>query len=136
MSDTIIRCRRISNSALDRDLVPIDLNLDLKNKIKNTDIKEIFFTSGFGKNNAFRLFYVDILGLRITKEIRKRRGIILPKEFLGKEVKLTVLYSPSKTANLGLSTSKLYLSNKSKFADSKRPVHDFKVWYYKQMFSQ
>ena len=35
-------------------------NQKIKEDIKNSKIKEILFTSGFGKNNAFRLFYVDI----------------------------------------------------------------------------
>jgi hypothetical protein len=38
-------------------------------------ISEILFTSGFGKNNAFKLFYVDILGQKFTPEIKSNRQV-------------------------------------------------------------
>lgn len=68
ISDTIRVCERINPTALDQDLRPIELNRQLVEQIKNSNIEQILFTSGFGKNNAFRLFYIDILGLRITSE--------------------------------------------------------------------
>jgi hypothetical protein len=49
MSDTIIECRRIKPTALDHDIIPIKLNYDLVNQIKNSKIDTILFTSGFGK---------------------------------------------------------------------------------------
>ncbi len=134
VSDTIWKCERKNPTALDKDLIPIELNRQIKDNIKNSKISEILFTSGFGKNNAFRLFYVDILGLKITKEIRAKREVILKKEIFGRPIKLTVLYSPSGTSNVGLSKSKAYLDKKKKYEKSSRPVYDFKIDYYKEKF--
>lgn len=134
MSDTIIKCQRIKPTTLDEDLVPLELNTKMINDIKNSNIKEIFFTSGFGKNSAFKLFYVDILGLSITKEIREKRETMLNEHIFGRPVKLTILYSPSGSSNVGLSKTKAYLNNKAKYINSKRPVYDFKVDYYRDKF--
>lgn len=134
VSDTIRKCERNNPTALDKDLIPIDLNNKIIDDIKDSNITEILFTSGFGKNNAFRLFYVNILGLKITKDIRQKRGLILNKEIFGRPIKLTVLYSPSGTSNVGLSKSKLYLEQKEKYKKSSRPVYDFKVDYYHEKF--
>ena len=135
VSDTIIKCNRKNSTALDKDLIPLTLNTKLVDQIKNSNIKEIFFTSGFQKNNAFKLFYVDILGLKITPEIRKARQTTLDKSIFGRPVKLIVLYSPSGSSNVPLSTSKIYLDNKHKYLKSARPVYDFKVDYYRDNFT-
>lgn len=134
LSDTIKKCDRINPTALDKDLIPIDLNHQIKKDIKNSKIIEILFTSGFGKNNAFKLFYVDLLGLKITPEIKTKREVILDKSIFGREIKLIVLYSPSGSSNIGISKSKIYLLNKHKYAKSKRPVYDFKINYYRELF--
>src|SRR5690606_13755434 len=63
VSDTIRICDRTSPTALDEDLIPVELNKRIRDDTKNSEIVEILFTSGFGKNNAFKLFYEDILGL-------------------------------------------------------------------------
>ena len=135
VSDTITICDRTTPTALDEDLVPVELNKRLKEDIKNSEIVEILFTSGFGKNNAFKLFYEDILRLTVTKNIKENREIILDKEIFGRPMKLIVLYSPSGASNVGISKSKLFLMNKEKYNNSKRPVYDFKVDYYRKMFS-
>jgi G:T/U-mismatch repair DNA glycosylase len=134
VSDTVRKCRRESPTALDKDLIPIELNTQILNEIKNSKITEILFTSGFQKNSAFKLFYVDILGLKITSDIRRDRGVMLDNSIFGRPVKLTVLYSPSGSSNVALSTSKVYLENKHKYAKSTRPVYDFKVDYYRYKF--
>lgn len=131
VSDTVRKCRRESPTALDKDLIPIELNTQILNEIKNSKITEILFTSGFQKNSAFKLFYVDILGLKITSDIRRDRGVMLDNSIFSRPVKLTVLYSPSGSSNIALSTSKVYLENKHKYAKSTRPVYDFKVDYYR-----
>ena len=136
VSDTIRKCYRKNPTALDKDLIPIELNEQIIADIKKSNISEILFTSGFGKNNAFKLFYVDILKQKITADIKERRGLILDKKHFGRPVKLTVLYSPAGTANVGLSKSKLYLDTKHKYATSHRPVHDFKVKYYLDNFDR
>jgi G:T/U-mismatch repair DNA glycosylase len=134
VSDTIRKCDRKNPTALDKDLIVIELNKQIIDDIKKSKVSEILFTSGFGKNNAFKLFYVDILGLKITPEIKRNRQVTLAKDIFGRPVKLTVLYSPSGSSNVPLSKSKIYLENKHKYANSHRPVYDFKVDYYRSNF--
>ncbi|MEO6832649.1 MAG: hypothetical protein ABI378_09285 [Chitinophagaceae bacterium] len=136
VSDTILSCERKNLTALDTDLIPIELNRKIIADIKNSKIKEVLFTSGFGKNSAFKLFYADILGLKITSEIRERREVMLDNQIFGRPIKLTILYSPSGASNVGLSQSKLYLANKKKYENSSRPVYDFKVDYYREKFGK
>ena len=135
VSDTIQECQRKASSAKDSDLTDIKLNHEILEQIRKSKINEILFTSGFGKNNAFRLFYVDILKQKLTDEIKSNRGIVLGSEHFGRPVKLTVLHSPSGAANIGLSKSKAYLENKHKYKDSKKPVQAFKIDYYREKFS-
>lgn len=134
VSDTIVKCDRKNPTALDKDLIPIELNRRITFDIKNSNISEILFTSGFGKNQAFKLFYEDILGFKITGRIITQREVILDKQIFGRPVKLTVLYSPSGTSNVGLSRSIQFLDTKEKYKTSKRPVYDFKVDYYRDKF--
>lgn len=135
VSDTITICDRKKPTALDEDLIPVELNTKMIEDIRNSEIKEILFTSGFGKNSAFKLFYTDILGLKITKEIRENKQTVLDENIFGRPVKLTILYSPSGASNVGISKCRLYTDNKEKYIHSKRPVYDFKVDYYKNIFS-
>lgn len=135
ISDTILECERIKNTALDKDLVPTKLNISLFDQIKHSSIKEIFFTSGFGKNNAFRLFYVDILKMQITPEIRQNREVVLDEKHFGRPIKLTILYSPSGSANIGISKSYIYKSNKDKYKNAVHPVDAFKIDYYRDKFN-
>ena len=107
VSDTISICDRTNPTALDEDLIPVELNRRIKDDIKNSEVVEILFTSGFSKNNAFKLFYEDILGLTISKNIKENREVILDKEIFGRPIKLIVLYSPSGASNVGISKSKL-----------------------------
>jgi len=136
ISDTIRKCNRKNLTALDKDLIPIELNEQIIEDIKKSKISEILFTSGFGKNNAFKLFYVDILNEKITADIKEKRGLILDKKHFGRPIKLTVLYSPAGTANVGLSKSKLYLDTKHEYINSHRPVYAFKVKYYRDNFDR
>ena len=134
ISDTVVECKRKNPTALDKDLIPLKLNHGLIQQIRDSNINEILFTSGFQTNNAFKIFYCDILNLKITPEIRKTRHTKLDKSIFGRPINLTVLYSPSGSSNISLSTSKLYLENKHKYLKSTRPVHDFKVDYYRSKF--
>jgi hypothetical protein len=106
----------------------------LVEEIRNSDITEVLFTSGFGKNNACRLFYCDILKQKITKEIRAQRGLTLLSEHFGRPVKLTVLYSPSGSSNVGISKSKLYQAKKHNYIHLDKPVKQFRIDYYKEKF--
>jgi len=134
VSDTIKKCERIKPTALDKDLKPLNLNTGIIDDIRKSNIKEILFTSGFQKNNAFRLFYADILGMKITNEIRQKRQVVLDKEIFGRSIVMTILYSPSGSSNIGLSKSKLYLQNREKYINSAKPIRDFKVDYYREKF--
>jgi G:T/U-mismatch repair DNA glycosylase len=135
VSDTILECLRKNRSALDKDLIPTRLNHELIGQIRHSNINQVFFTSGFGTNNAFRLFYEKIMGLKISPEIRKNREVWLDKSYFGRPVQLTILYSPSGAANIAMATSALYLPHKKKYeAGGPRPVHRFKVDYYREKF--
>ncbi|MCS4224711.1 hypothetical protein [Sphingobacterium sp. BIGb0165] len=136
ISDTVLQCERITNSALDRDFRFIQLNDGLVNEIKESKIIQIYCTSGFGKNNAFRLFYVDILGLNLTKEIRQNKSVILPKEIFGREVTMSILPSPSGAANIALSKSIGYKKSLYFNSLSTTPVYDYKVSLYTEIFQQ
>jgi G:T/U-mismatch repair DNA glycosylase len=136
VSDTIRKCNRINLTASDKDLIPIELNNQIIEDIKQSKISEILFTSGFEKNNAFKLFYVDILNQKITADIKEKREVTLDEKYFGRPIKLTVLYSPSGSSNVSLSKSKIYLDNKHKYLKSSRPVYDFKVDYYREKFDR
>jgi G:T/U-mismatch repair DNA glycosylase len=135
VSDTIRECRRTDHTALDTSLIPTLLNYGLTDQIRASEITHILCTSGFGKNNAFRLFYKDILGLNITEEIRKARQVLLDPEIFGRQVLLSVLYSPSGAANISLSKNPAYLAAMEQYKGTPRPVYDFKVAYYREQFS-
>jgi len=136
VSDTIIRCERLNATALDKDLKPVLLHkTELIERIKNSAIKEILCTSGFGKNNAFRLFYSDILEMPLTTAIRKDREVDLPIPFFGRPVKIKALYSPARTALIGIGKSKLYQAEKNQFMHLNRPVEAFRINLYKKAVS-
>lgn len=135
ISDTVKECRRIEPTALDKDLIPTKLNSEIVEEIRVSNISEILFTSGFGKNNAFKLFYCEILGLRITKDIREKREVVVNHPKIGRPITLKVLYSPSGSSNVGISRSRSYLSVRDKYTNSSRPVYEFKVDYYRDNFS-
>jgi hypothetical protein len=134
MSDTIRECRRTATPWADNDLIPTRLHTELLEQIRRSRIRDILFMSGFGKTNAFRLFYVNMLGKKITPEICRQREVRLDSSIFDRPVKLTVLYSPSGAANIALAQSEIYRNNKSKYLDSPTPLYDFKVDYYREKF--
>ncbi len=135
ISDVIKSCRRIDiNSPLDQDLEPIEYNETLLDIIRHSNIKEILFTSGFGKNAAFRIFYTILLKKTITTEIRKNKGILLDSSIFGRPVQLRVLYSPSGSANRGLKRSAAYIKNQSKYSGFPNPIQAFKIDHYRDSF--
>lgn len=135
VSDTIKQCRRVNPTALDSDLIPELLNDKLLAQIRQSKIERILCTSAFGKNNAFRLFFKDLLGQKITPAIRASREVMLEPEVFDRPVLIKALYSPSGSANISLSKHPLYLSRKDEYVGSSRPVYDFKVDYYREQFS-
>ncbi|MDR0338140.1 MAG: hypothetical protein LBI18_13730 [Planctomycetaceae bacterium] len=134
VSDTIRECDRKSTSWADSDLIPTRLNTELLQQIRNSNIREVLFMSGFGNTNAFKLFYVDMLGRKITPDIRLHREVQLEADVFGHSVKLSILYSPSGAANIALAQSAIYRQNQSKYAHSSTPLYDFKVDYYREKF--
>ncbi len=134
VSDTIKKCKRKNNTAFDKDLIPLELNTEIVSQIKNSQVTEIFFTSGFSTNNACKLFLINILGYKkIPEQLRKEKQMVI--EDFGRPIKLNVLISPSGSSNIGLSKSKIYLENKHKYLDSPRPIYDFKIDYYRKIFN-
>jgi hypothetical protein len=73
--------------------------------------------------------------MKLTSKIRKERGVLLSPKFFGREIHLKVLYSPSGSANVGISRSKLYLNKKGQYKNHLAPVLAFKIDYYREMFS-
>lgn len=134
VSDTIKTCKRTKKSALDKHLIPIEFNKKLIEQIEKSNIKEIYFTSGFNKNNAFKTFYENILGLKIDANIKKERELVLEKGIFNRNIKLIILYSPSGSANLGISNSLIYLKNKHKYQNFEKPIKQFRIDLYRQQF--
>jgi G:T/U-mismatch repair DNA glycosylase len=135
MSDMIWECKRTTPAALHKDLIPTVLNEELPDQNRHSNIREVFFTSGFDKNAAFQLFYKRVLGQRITPAIRKSKEVTLDSAILGRPIRLRILYSPSGTANTGLVRSAAYIANQHKYSGQSTPVQAFKIDYYREMFA-
>jgi len=135
MSDTVAECSRKRPTALDTDLTDIRLHEAMIPQIRHSAIKEIFFTSGFGTNNAFKLFYVDLLKQRITADMRGKREFMLSEHIFGRPVRLHILHSPAGTANISLSKNSEYLAERHRYEGVKGPVQAFKIDYYRRVFA-
>jgi G:T/U-mismatch repair DNA glycosylase len=135
MSDVILSCGRKKMTALDADLVDICLHEDLLPQIHGSAITDIYFTSGSGTNNAFKLFYTGLLKQKITGDMKGRKDLLLDAAFFGSPVWLHILYSPSGAANIALSRNPDYLANVHKYHGRKGPVQAYKVDYYRNMFA-
>ena len=135
MSDTVVKCERKNPTALDEDLIPLILHHDIIPQLKASQVSHILFISGFGKNNAFKLFYEDILGQKITASIKREREIALDPGFLGRPVKSKVLYSPSSSSNRSMPRTRLYQRNKHLYKDAEKPIIAFKVDHYRTNLS-
>lgn len=135
VTDIIMECYRIKDSAQDEHLIDIVINLDLKQQIQDSCIEDIYFTSGFGKNAAFNLFNKAFLQKRLTKDEKKNRMFTEDKVF-ERPITYHILFSPSGSSNIGISKSKLFLENKHLYKDFQKPVKHFKIDYYKNKFSK
>lgn len=133
ISDIIVQCIR-DHSSQDKDLVPTVLNTDLIPQIRESEITEILFTGGFSTNSPFRIFYETLLGQKLTYSVRTNRGIILNKSFFGREVKLSVLYSASGNANVGIARSKQFQAVRDTLGNY-LPVRQFRIKYYQEKFT-
>jgi len=135
VSDMIIECERENeNVTQDKELTNIVLNTNqITQSLINSKIKIIFFTSGFNKNNAAKLF-CDYY--KIKPELNDKREFIIPKEKFGKVIKGVVLFSPSGQANIGISKNKEYLKQKEKYCQFKNPISKFKIDFYYRAFKE
>ncbi|RAJ08490.1 hypothetical protein LX64_01142 [Chitinophaga skermanii] len=136
MSDVLLQCERIpvngKVTALDEDLVPLQFNTGLISTIQNSQINEVLFTSGFGKNNACKIFMENILQVKIPASMRENRCWVADPAIFGRPVKLTVLYSPSGVANRSITKTKAFLQHQERFNSEKSPVQAFKIAYYRE----
>jgi G:T/U-mismatch repair DNA glycosylase len=134
ISDIIQKCDREDESETqDKKLKNLILNdIQISKGIKESYIKTIFFTSGFSKNSAAKLFCDKF---NITPQIDNNRKFVIPPEIFGKEIECIVLYSPSGQANIGISKSKLFLERINEFKKYEKPVNAFKIEFYKNAFS-
>lgn len=134
VTDTIRICDRIDDSALDSKLIPSEYNTKLLDQLLNSKVDTLYFTSGFGKNNAFRLFYVNILGHRYVEDAKKKR-----REFdltiQDRVFKCNILYSPSGSANRSIARSIEYKNSAEKYSGFQRPINAFRIDKYREMFS-
>jgi hypothetical protein len=135
ISDMISSCDREDKKVTqDRLLENIKLNdTEIKNGILKSKISEIFFTSGFGKNNAAKLFCDKF---SIKAELNDKREFDIPESKFGRKIKGIVLFSPSGQANIGISQNKLYLELKEHYNGCARPVNQFKIDFYREAFKK
>lgn len=134
ISDMILKCDRANSKITsDKDLYNTVLNKAIKDEILNSQIKTIYFTSGFGKNSAAKLFF-DLFNLnsQIPKDWKESYEINI--DFFGKDLQCIILVSPSGSSNIGIIRSKIYLKNRDLYQNSKTPIKDFKLYFYKEKF--
>ncbi|MEA3228797.1 MAG: hypothetical protein U9P38_06980 [Campylobacterota bacterium] len=135
ISDMILECERANESVTkDSELFNLKLNDEIKNQILDSDIETIFFTSSFNKNNAAKLFFDRFnLKTQIPEDWKNNYEFDIVIE--AKKIKCVILISPSGSANIGISKSKLYNKYIDKYSQFKTPVKQFKIDFYKYKFS-
>lgn len=132
VSDMIRSCER-KNSCItqDKDLSEIKIHTGMIAEIKNSNINTILFTSGFGQNNAAKLFSENYYH-NLEKDFAKKRTCVI--KVFGKDITCILLPSPSGQANIGLSKSEDYLKDKEKYIQNKTPIQAFKIDLYQKYF--
>ena len=137
ISDMIFECEREDETVTkDSDLYSLKLNEDIKSQIINSNIKTIFFTSAFGKNNAAKLFF-DLFELNRQIPTNWKETYEFHVTIENKKIKCIILFSPSGASNIGISKSKVYLSKKDKYIETyDKPVKQFKIDFYKSKFEE
>jgi hypothetical protein len=132
ISDMIRSCEREDEKVTqDKLLQKIELNTEqIRDGIINSKIDTIFFTSGFGKNNAVKLF-CDAFSIQILN--KNVREFYIEEHIFGRKIRGVILFSPSGQANIGISKNSLYLGQRERYT-SKTPVNEFKVATYKESF--
>ncbi len=136
VSDIIAECSRKDSSAKDTQLYDLVYSKELiEQSIRKSQIHTIFFTSAFSKNNAAKLF-TDLFQIDYKKSYdHNLKEFVIDKDLFGREIKGVVLFSPSGQANIGISKSKQFLSEKEKYMMESKPVEKFKIDFYRRKFS-
>lgn len=139
LSDMILECHRDNcKETADSKLKNLVLNQDLLNQILESNIETIFFTSGYGKNNATKLF-LDTFNSYITNknDIDKYQFTIkLSNQTKCKYIKCIVLLSPSNSANRSIPKTLIYKNNSVYYPKTKGYTKGFKIDFYKEKFAK
>lgn len=106
---------------------------NLLEAIAQSEITEILFTGSFSPDSVFTQFYESLVGRTVTRTIRQQRGVLLEASFFGRPVLLSVLYSASGNANVGIARSPQFQAIRHQL-DEDRPVHDFRIRCYREKF--
>lgn len=134
VTDMIKECKRKrSSDSADRSLYDLKLNTKMiKNALIKSDIHTIYFTSGFGKNNACRLF-LDEFKIKYTATWNNmNREFIIEDNQFKRPIKAVVLYSPSNAANIGIAKSQDFLNRKKN--DKDYSIKKYKKQLYREKF--
>lgn len=133
ISDMIRSCERDHEKITqDRLLKNLVLNKDqIDNGIKESKIETIFFTSGFGKNNAAKLF-CDAFEIKIPN--KKEREFEIEENIFNRKIKGVILFSPSGQANVGIKKNKIFIENEYKYKNHKTPINQFRIDAYMEAF--
>ena len=137
VTDLIRKCDRENEKITkDKELYNLCLNTNaIREGIKNSSITTIFLTSGFGKNNAAKLF-VDNFKIRYKDNFNDtQKSFIIPKEVFGREINAIILLSPSGDAYRGIAGSPGYKEKKHLYENEKTPVKQFRIDFYKERFN-
>jgi G:T/U-mismatch repair DNA glycosylase len=135
ISDMIRECDRADESiSSDSQLQNLILNTEqIEKGLKSVPIETIFFTSGFGKNSAARLFCE---AFHISARPNAfNRDFLIPQKYFGREIHGILLISPSGIANRGLHRNPLFLKEKDKYINLPHPYQQFKVDFYRERFA-
>ena len=136
VTDLIRKCdRENENVTKDKDLYNLCMNTNaIREGIEKSSITTIFFTSGFGKNNAAKLF-VEIFKIRYKDTWSDtKKSFIIPKDVFGREINAIILLSPSGDALRGIAGSPSYKKKRHLYANEKTPVKQFRIDFYKEKF--
>lgn len=118
----------------DRLLKDIAVNKNqIESGIKNSKIDTIFFTSGFGKNNAAKLF-CDTFKIQVQN--KKDRVFDIDERIFDRKIKGIILFSPSGQANVGIKKNKIFMENEFKYKNHKTPVNQFRIDSYREAFKK
>ena len=136
VSDIIKKCDRANEKVVtDDQLFNIVSNEEqISDALIYTKIDTIYLTSRFGKNNAGKIF-TDVFNLDYRSTFSDITSeFYIPARKFGREIRCVALYSPSGSANIGISCSKTYLANFPYYQQFKHPVKQFKTDFYKEKF--